>query len=143
MKLIDSYVFSLWRHAKRAILINKTSGVCWIYEILIIIPALDEYPHSNNTRSWRPCKKIIPAGLIWGNTVVWYECWQKVDVFGPPTYLPRLLNVVWEQPLKSRSQKLVDTRLTLRSHYYQINNSVTEPVAFLVEVSNMCYIYIP
>ena len=24
---------------------------------------------SNNTRSWRPYEKIIPAGLIWGNTV--------------------------------------------------------------------------
>ena len=41
-----------------------------IYEILIIIPALDYYPHSNNTRSWRPCKKIIPRGLQWGNTVL-------------------------------------------------------------------------
>ena len=27
----------------------------------------------NNTRSWRPSKKIIPAGLIWGNTVCMYK----------------------------------------------------------------------
>ena len=30
--------------------------------------------------------------------VLWYERWQKVDIFGPPTY-PRLVNVVCEQPL--------------------------------------------
>ena len=27
---------------------------------------------SNNTRTWRPNKKLIPAGLIWGNTVCNY-----------------------------------------------------------------------
>ena len=25
-----------------------------------------------NTCSWRPCKKVIPAGLIWGNKVVFF-----------------------------------------------------------------------
>ena len=29
---------------------------------------------------------------------LWYECWQKVYMFGPSKYLPRLLNVVCERP---------------------------------------------
>ena len=33
------------------------------YELLIIIPALDKYPHSINTRSLRPCKKKYPRVL--------------------------------------------------------------------------------
>ena len=28
----------------------------------------------NNTRSWRPYEKIVPAGLIWGNTVICSRC---------------------------------------------------------------------
>jgi hypothetical protein len=26
------------------------------------------------------------------------ERWQKVDIIGPPTYLPRFVNIVCEQP---------------------------------------------
>ena len=31
---------------------------------------------------------------------LWYECWQKADIFGPPIYLPSLWNVVCEWPLR-------------------------------------------
>ena len=36
---------------------------------------------SLNTRSWRPCKKIIPVGLIWGNTVSKMDSVLKVKIF--------------------------------------------------------------
>ena len=41
-------------------------------------------------------------GFCWPPTpcwhFVWYECWQKVDILRPPTYLPFLVNVVCERP---------------------------------------------
>ena len=38
-----------------------------------------------------------PTPLCWH--FLWYERWQNIDIFGPPTYLPPLLNVVCEQAI--------------------------------------------
>ena len=44
-----------------------------------------------------------PSPLRWH--VLWYERWQKVKNFGT-TYLPRLVNVVCERPLKYSSSSV-------------------------------------
>ena len=36
---------------------------------------------SNNTSNWSPFKKIIPAGLIWGNTVFKTSMWIFIPHF--------------------------------------------------------------
>ena len=53
-----------------AFLIMATPGLLLCTWILVI---------SNNTCSWRPYKKIIPAGLIWGNTVIVHRL--EIDTF--------------------------------------------------------------
>ena len=82
MTLIDfSQLCFMTPRKNCTILAIKTSGFAFlfnyiavinikIYELLTLITVLEWYPHSNNTRSWKPWKRIIPVGLLWGNTVV-------------------------------------------------------------------------
>ena len=55
--------------------ISSYKALPWIIPATLIIPAIltilcsRNVVFSNKTRIWRLCKIIIPAGLIWGNTV--------------------------------------------------------------------------
>ena len=65
----------------------------------------------------RLIRMIWSSGTLWSRQLEWgrpqtkltrflcwhflrYEHWQKMDIFGPPKYLPRLVNVDYEKTLK-------------------------------------------
>ena len=50
---------------------------------------------SNNTRTWRPNEKLIPAGLIWGNTVSKFKGGQVLTDFKQDVHSMRRSEVVW------------------------------------------------
>ena len=46
-----------------------------------------------------------PTPLCWH--FLWTKRWQRVDIFGPPSYLPRLVNIVCERPFTYEATRCV------------------------------------
>ena len=97
--------FSSFYEFKKEYRISSYKALPRIIPATLIIPAIltilcsGNVVFSNKTRIWRLCKIIIPAGLIWGNTVIISNFWER----NPPHKSWKVVNSNHNGCIKSNS----------------------------------------
>ena len=94
--------FQNWNFRSGIYRISSYKTLPRIIPAILIIPSFltilcsENVVYSNKTRIWRLCEIIIPAGLIWGNTV--YHCTNTIQIFGA-SFVPALHWFLYYMPI--------------------------------------------